>query len=370
MEYGRYYLGVLMQLTGIAGILAGGGWAWTGILQLPLLTIVDSLLPEDERPRQVSDQSLIDVPLLICGLLGLCVYAALAWKIGRGGSTGFAIAGMVASVGWLSVVPMLPVTHELYHRRNTFRRLLGTYLQVQYTDCTRLFLHLFGHHIHLATSKDADTARRGESIYAFTARMTRDNYRDLFRIERAAAEKRGRSMWSWRSRLVRAIAAYAVFLAVLGLIGGWAGLAAGFVASVIGRVLVESFNYIQHCGLIRVEDQPISGRHVWNHLAPLTRAAGFEITNHTGHHLDPTVPFYRLAPDREGLRMPSAFLCFAAALVPPLWNRLILWPRLEKWDRQVATPGERQLAREANRKAGWPDWFAADVERTPLPVSV
>jgi hypothetical protein len=208
-ESSRYYLGALMQLTGIARILASGGWAWIGILQLPVLTVIDSLLPEDERPRQISDQKLIDLPLVISGLLGLCVYAALAWKIGAGGSTAFAIAGMIASVGWLSVVPMLPVTHELYHRRNTFRRLTRT---------------------------------------------------------------------------------------------------------------------------------PI-----------LPGAASPPIC-------------------KSSTRIARGFFCICSAItfisrLPPLWNRLNLWPRLEKWDRQVATPAEQELA----RGAGWPDWLVDDAKHAGRP---
>ena len=38
---------------------------------------------------------------------------------------------------------------------------------------------------------------------------------------------------------------------------------------------------------------------------------------------------------------------------------LQLWiGRLRDWDLHHATPAERELAREANRKAGWPDWLA------------
>jgi fatty acid desaturase len=353
----RYYLGVAMQLVGIAGILAGGWWAWMGVLELPLFTLIDPVLPEDPRPRRISNGIIADLPLLLAAILGPVVFFTLAWKLGHGGLAQPGAVGMIATAGWLAVVPTLPVTHELYHRREPFRRNLGTYLQVQYTDCTRGFLHIFGHHLYVATSRDADTAPRGESIYRFTIRMVVDNYRELFRLERETARKLGRSMWSWRGRMMQSIAIYVLFLAVLAAIGGWPGLIGGFIATIIARALVESFNYIQHCGLIRLEGQPVASRHVWNHLAPLTRAAAFEITNHTGHHLDSYVPFYKLQPDVGGLRMPSAYLCFAASLMPPVWNRFILWPRLENWDRHVATPEERALAREANRKAGWPDWL-------------
>jgi len=33
-------------------------------------------------------------------------------------------------------------------------------------------------------------------------------------------------------------------------------------------------------------------------------------------------------------------------------------PRLKNWDLNFASPAERVLAREANRRAGWPDWLA------------
>lgn len=44
------------------------------------------------------------------------------------------------------------------------------------------------------------------------------------------------------------------------------------------------------------------------------------------------------------------------ALVPPLWFAVIK-PRLRDWDERFATPKERELARLANRQAGWEDWL-------------
>jgi p-cymene methyl-monooxygenase len=90
----------------------------------------------------------------------------------------------------------------------------------------------------------------------------------------------------------------------------------------------------------------------------MTGAIERHITNHCEHHLDAYVPYYKMKPDAAGPRMPNAFLCFLIALIPPLWYRAILWPRLRHSDLQHATPAERAIAREANRKAGWPDWFS------------
>jgi hypothetical protein len=143
----------------------------------------------------------------------------------------------------------------------------------------------------------------------------------------------------------------------------WRRGASGFILS---RLLLESFNYLQHYGIVRVPGTRYGRRHSWAHLSPVVRAAAFEITNHHHHHEEPAAPFYTLVPDPESPQMPSALLCFVVALVPPLWERLIARPRLEEWDRRYATDGERALAAEANRAAGWPLW-APLAEAAPPP---
>ena len=70
-------------------------------------------------------------------------------------------------------------------------------------------------------------------------------------------------------------------------------------SKVIARFWIESFNYFQHYGLARVEGTAISRRHVWNHLKPLSRILGFEITNHADHHTDTFAAFHQLVPDRR-----------------------------------------------------------------------
>ena len=58
------------------------------------------------------------------------------------------------------------------------------------------------------------------------------------------------------------------------------------------------------------------------------------------------------------MMLPSVFICFMSALIPPVWHQLIIKPALKEWDIRHASPEERELAREANRKAGWEDWLA------------
>jgi p-cymene methyl-monooxygenase len=187
------------------------------------------------------------------------------------------------------------------------------------------------------------------------------------RMETERLEKEGHARWSIRHRIWRAAFGLILFEGAMYLIGGLAGMIACIAAGLLARFLLESFNYFQHYGQVRMPGTPIMKRHVWNHFGRLSRMMTFEITNHAGHHLNSYLPYYQLEPDQDAVELPSVFVCFMAALIPPVWHKLIIMPALRTWDLEHANEGERALAREQNRKAGWPDWFD---ERISAPVRV
>lgn len=358
MDYGRYYLGVLLQLAVIASFLAGGPWVMLGIASLPVFGLVDSMLPNDFAQRRMPNKAIADIPAWACSLLGPCVYVAAAvWVARNPAAPAWQFCGVIASCAWLSVIPLVPATHELYHQRGKLRRFVGRYCQICYLDCTREIAHVVGHHIHVATTRDGDTAARGTSLYAFTPRAVIISTREAWTCESDNLEKMGKARWGLGHRVWRAILAQLIFQSAMFMIGGWAAVAVALAGMIVARFWVESFNYFQHYGLIRAEGGAIDRRHVWNHLKPLSRVLGFEITNHADHHTNSFLAFHELKPDLKWIPMPSVFVCFFSALIPPVWHNLIVKPALRRWDNELATPDERALAREQNRRAGWPDWF-------------
>ena len=74
MDYGRYYLGVFLQLAVIASFLAGGAWVFVGIASLPVFGLIDSILPNDFARRRMPNKALADVPAWLCSLLGPVIY--------------------------------------------------------------------------------------------------------------------------------------------------------------------------------------------------------------------------------------------------------------------------------------------------------
>ena len=170
-------------------------------------------------------------------------------------------------------------------------------------------------------------------------------------------ERMGQHRWGLGHRLWKAILAQLIFQSVVFAIGGWTAVEVALAGMIGARFWVESFNYFQHYGLIRVDGGAITRRHVWNHFKPLSRVMGFEITNHADHHTNSFAAYHELKPDLEWIPMPSVFVCFFSALIPPLWHNLVIKPALRRWDNELASEEELVLAREQNRRAGWPDWF-------------
>jgi uncharacterized membrane protein len=352
-----YFLPVALQLLAGYGFYVGGPLVYIAIASFPVLMLIDVSLPRDYSKRNIPNKFLANLPLYISSFCGLGLYFVFAWRIAQGTMTTAETIGAVAGLAWLSVVPMVPVTHELYHQRGAFSRFLGLVGQIVYFDCTRSVAHVIGHHIDVATPPDSDTAVRGLNLYSFTVGALAESTRTSMRAEGDALEKQGKGRWSIGHRLYKAIAMMVIMQTPIYFIGGWRAVGLCMLTMFIARIWAESFNYFQHYGLIRTPGAPIAARHVWNHLHPLSRIFGWEIVNHADHHLDSFKPYHVLVPDASAVKMPSVFVCFLAALIPPVWQNMIAKPALKEWDLTKANAEERRLARAQNLAAGWPDWF-------------
>lgn len=355
-EYLKYFLPPLTQLISIWGFYMGGDYVWIAIAWFPVSAVVDSLLPLDLSTRKMKRRGLAYLPVWLTVILGPCVYVALAWASANHDLTGLQIVAAVIGTAWMSMIPWAPAAHELYHSRGTVSRIVARYSQVCYLDPTRLEAHVVGHHIDVATAEDSDTARRGESLYGFTPRAVIRSTLLSQRVLCDALQKRGYGRWSIRHPLWRAILAQIIFHSLLFAIGGWMAVGLALTAMVLARAWLETFNYFQHYGQVRVEGSPIHRYHVWNHFGTLGRLLAFDITVHADHHTNSYQPYYALTPHVESIRMPNVFTCFFLALIPPLWFKWVMKPALKEWDQRFASEAERRLASEANRQAGWPDW--------------
>jgi hypothetical protein len=356
MDYLKYWTPVLVVALAYLGFYLGGYWVWMGWASFPALALLDSLAPRDMRVRKIGNRTLANIPIWLCCVGPVCLYFAFAWRISVEPLTPVQLFGGILSVAWMGVIPLVPAAHELYHMRGFLPRTVGRYGHLCILDCTRDIGHVVGHHIDVATTEDGDTAARGTNLYRFTWLAFLESTHYAMTMEARALRKKGLSPWNIRHRVYRALLALALFHAVIFLIGGWKANLCALAGQVIARFWVESFNYFQHYGVIRLKGAPIGRRHLWNHLGWFSRTMGFEITNHADHHLNSFQPYYTLVPHKEAIVMPSVFVCFLSAMIPPVWHNAIIKPALKRWDAEFATPEERTLGARQNVAAGWPDW--------------
>lgn len=359
MDAIRYYLIPLVTVCGALGFYYGGNWVWLGAATFPVLMVLDIALPKDFSERKVNSffadlTQYLQLPLMIA-MYGFFIFGVREGLIDLGEPMLF--WGSILSLAWLSGVPTLPVSHELMHRRHWFPRRMAQLLATFYGDPNRDIAHVNTHHLELDTPLDSDTPIRGQTMYGFVVSATVGSIKDAIKIEAKTLKRKGKSAWNLSNRVYQYVL---LLLALPAVVTYFAGVDAGLVTIVsmlIAKGLVEGFNYFQHYGLIREIGQPITLHHAWNHLGMIVRPLGCEITNHINHHIDGYIPFYDLRPEKEAPQMPSLFLCFLLGLVPPLWESLVAKPKLKDWDLHYATPGERKLAVEANKNAGWSQWI-------------
>tara|TARA_R110000787_G_scaffold235621_3_gene342338 strand:- start:1521 stop:2618 length:1098 start_codon:yes stop_codon:yes gene_type:complete len=362
MDSLRYYIVPLTTSCGVLGFLLGGPWVWLGIGTFPALLLLDVAFPNDTAQRKIGSGWTADLPLYMHVVLMFALYGAFLYSVNTGSNSlagqgaWSQIAGTVLSLTWLSAVPTLPVAHELMHRRHWFPRRMSQVLNTFYGDPNRDIGHVMTHHIHLDTHRDSDTPLRGETMYSFVFRASWGAYKDAVEAEAERLRRQGRSVWHLSNRLYQEIGMLVAVPLSCYLIAGTGAMLIALGTLLYAKLLLEGFNYFQHYGLVREEGAQIQKHHAWNHLGPIARTLGVEITNHINHHMDGYTRFYDLRPEPKAPQMPSLFLCFLVGLIPPLWFRFIAKPRLKDWDERFASASEKKLAMEANAKAGWPQW--------------
>lgn len=378
----KYFRSTLMAfLMGLATFtfMRGGWWIWAAFVgTMVVFAILDAVLPDDLSEPSYGMTGVLDFalymvlpllfvmdgtfiwlaapsgdPLGIAALvqrhLGFDLFAARAatnhWAIWLGG---------ILSAGLMTATAGTVVGHELTHRlKKPLDLFLGRWMLAFTCDVAFATEHVFGHHVTVGTPEDPVTARRGQTIYSFVPRAIVGAYAHAWKLERDRLKKRGHSVWNpLYSPVMRGnFMSLALFAGAYAL-GGWFGLALFAAVALWGKILLEITNYFEHYGLVRDPSVKTEFRHSWNSNKMLSSAVLFSLTRHSHHHADPEAEFWKLKAYPDAPTLPYGYLTtIVIAFVPPLFERMMV-PLLEDWDRRFATPVERRLAAEQNRRSG------------------
>ena len=332
----KYLIAYVAPLAAYLGVYMQGAWSFSGVyVAFVLIPVLDMLTPqseanysqEEERSRLTDRFFDVLLYLNIPLLFGLIVYYFNT--LSEGGLARYEIVGMTLSVGIIVSTIGINVAHELGHRTTRYEQGMAKILLL-----TALYMHFFiehnrGHHKNVATDEDPASARLGETLYAFWLRSVTGSYRNAWRLERERLEKKGLPVWGWQNEMVRFTIFQLAYLLAIGLI--WAPSMAGYAVAiaVVGFLLLESVNYIEHYGLRR-EKLPnglyerVSPRHSWNSDHELGRIFLYELTRHSDHHFKATRKYQVLRHFDDSPQMPAGYpAAILLSLAPPAWFRVM-----------------------------------------------
>jgi len=359
MNFLRYCSSSLLLLVTAVGLALGGIWQGLGLFVVLGIAIVDAFLPKDFSSHPLKSSLIGDAVLMLYPLCFLVLYAVYADRLNlflSEAAMGNVLAAFLI-VSFVTAITFLPIIHELMHRTGWVFA-VGTAFVALFGAAYMSNSHLHVHHVDTNTPDDTETPVRGENVWRFILRAVKGQHQKSWKIEKNIMQSKGIRGWSLRNRILQGAFGLLVGAMLFTSISGVWGLP--FYIATIGAAmsLQAIYSYIEHYGLVRVPGSPIELRHAWNHLNPLGRALSVEIASHSAHHVDPDIPYYQLSMPENAPNMPGVYTSFILSLIPWVWEKYVAQPRLKHWDNHFANSQEQQLAREANRRAGWSDWIS------------
>lgn len=241
----------------------------------------------------------------------------------------FELVGLVLSLGVILSTCGINVGHELGHRSTAHEQFFSKVLLLP-----NLYLHFFiehnqGHHKNVATPEDPASARLGENVYLFFWRSVTQSYLSAWSIEKKRLLRIGYKNWSFHNRMIRFQLIQFVYLLLLTFLFDVHVMLLLALSGVIGFLLLELVNYIEHYGLQRKRlpsgrYEPVQPKHSWNSNHEIGRIVLYELTRHADHHFKSTRKFHTLRHFDEAPQLPFGYpMSMLIALVPPLWFRMM-----------------------------------------------
>jgi alkane 1-monooxygenase len=241
----------------------------------------------------------------------------------------FDLIGRISSLGVLCGILGINVGHELGHRTNRLEHFLAEILLLTSLETHFLPYHNSGHHYNVATPKDPATARKGEWLFIFWFRSQFGSYVQAWKIETKRLKKKGSIFFSLSNKMLVYTIAQILVLTTIYLIFNLETMVAFMLASLVGILMLETVNYIEHYGLLRnIKEngnyEKVQPWHSWNSDHIMGRTILFELSRHSDHHYKASKHYQLLDSKNNSPQMITGYPgMMLLALVPPLWFKIM-----------------------------------------------
>lgn len=328
----KYLLAYSIPIVSLLGIYFGGIWSFTGLVFtfgfLPTIEIFLPVNTSNYDEETVGDRTKNKLFDLLLYLNIPIVYGALIYcltKITQNNLPIYELVGMTLSLGIILGANGINVAHELGHRTTSFEKIFGKILLIP-SHYTHFFIeHNHGHHFHVSTPKDPSTAKYNQNLYAFWYQTITGTYMTAWNIQLRLNKSENRKIYDLKSDMFWFTIIQVLYLVALFALFGTIGLIIGFLAGIVGILLLETINYIEHYGLRRNllpsgRFERVTEKHSWNSNHTIGRIMLYELTRHSDHHFKSQKKYQILEYHDVSPQMPFGYpTSMVMSFFPPLW---------------------------------------------------
>lgn len=336
----KYLAAYSIPLVTLIAFYNKGIWSFaTPVYAFVCIPILEVLLKEDptnDNPATVAIKKKRIYYDMLLYLNLVWVYGLLAWAMGVINATTlqtYEVIGLMSSLGVTLGTNGINVAHELGHRKNKIAQWAAKMLLVPSFYMHFFIEHNLGHHTYAATKQDPATAGYKQNVYSFWCTSVSKQYVNAWRIQKKINTENNHKWYAFKNQMLWFQCIQLSYLSLVWFFLGPTTMLFLTGAGIIGFILLETVNYIEHYGLLR--EKKDSGRHEkvmsihsWNSNHVVGRIILYELTRHSDHHYMASKKYQTLKCHEEAPQMPFGYpTAMVIALIPPLWF-IIMNPRV------------------------------------------
>ena len=328
----KYLFAFSVPIIGLLGFYFQGVWSYAALVYaFGIIPLAELMLPTNEEnynddeissrlKNKLFDSFLyLNIPI-VYGSIGYVLYLITTNTLAT-----YEIIGMTLSLGIILGANGINVAHELGHREKLFEKILGKLLLIP-SHYTHFYIeHNHGHHLHVSTPNDPSTAKYNQDLYSFWWQTITGTYRKAWQIQLKLNQVEKRKIFAIDSDMFWFSIIQIVYLGTGFVFFGTLGLLVLIFAGIVGLLLLETINYIEHYGLRRNQlasgrYERVSEKHSWNSNHVLGRIVLYELTRHSDHHYKSQKKYQILEYHDVSPQLPYGYpTSMVLSFFPPLW---------------------------------------------------
>lgn len=332
MKVLKYGMVFILPALFVVGVKIGSWWSFSPVIFafgfIPILELLfkpnAKNLSSAEKEMRLDDKAydllLYSVVPIIYATIFLYLFAITTYSFDTK-----ELVGLTFSLGVILGGMGINVAHELGHRQTGYEKFMSKALLLPSAYMHFFIEHNRGHHKNVSTHEDPASSRYNETLYHFWIRSVVYSFISAWNLEKKKLQRAKEPVWSLKNEMIRFQFIQMAFWVLIGLAFGGFALLLFTGAAIIGFLMLETVNYIEHYGLARKKVsenryERVEPIHSWNSNHIVGRVMLFELSRHSDHHYKPAKKYQVLEHHDHSPQMPTGYPgMMLLSAIPPLW---------------------------------------------------